>query len=248
MKKIILLILIGVLNLNTINAQCYSDRHSTTWFDGWVSCETSPNPISSYGSTHWILYDLGYVYTLFDSKFWNTNEPNHLDNGMMDYSIDYSIDGNTWTNLGSYTLSQASGISTYEGVEGPVFNGTSARYLLITPSSNYGGSCYGFSEFKVYLDDTVSIVDEAYGFGVLAYPNPFTDEIQIKIDTLYPDEPIKYSITDILGKTIIENTISNNTETNTFSLPNNKLRLSSGIYLLNIYQNNKKQTIKIVKK
>lgn len=230
-----------------MNAQCHTDRHSTNWFDAWVSCETSLNPNTSYGDSHWIMYDLGYVYTLHTSKLWNINDPNQLDNGIMDYAVDYSIDGITWTNLGNYTLDEASGSSIYEGTEGPDFNATQARYVLLTPSSNYGGSCFGLSEFKVYLDDTVSIIDEEYGFGVSAYPNPFTDEIQISVETIYPDDPIKYTLHDVLGRVIIENNLETVTTSNTFTLLNSSLKLSSGIYLLTIYQNDKQQTIKIIK-
>lgn len=120
-KSHLYILIISFFSTPFISAQCYPDRHSTNWFDGWVSCKKSPNPIASYGETHWIMYDLGYDYVLNETKFWNANEPKNLNYGINDFSIDYSLDGITWTNLGAFNLEQASGLSTYEGNEGPRF-------------------------------------------------------------------------------------------------------------------------------
>ena len=120
MKKTLFHILIICLFFTkSIIAQCYPDRHSTTWFDGWVSCETSANPNAAYGETHWIMYDFGYEYQLLESVFWNSNEPDNINFGIQEFNVDYSKDGITWTNLGTYTLNQAPGTSIYEGEEGP---------------------------------------------------------------------------------------------------------------------------------
>jgi len=89
-QKIYILIL-AFLGAQLITAQCYPDRHSTNWFDGWVSCETSPNPKVAYGDTHWIMYDLGYDYVLNETQFWNANEPKHVDFGINEYHLDYSL-------------------------------------------------------------------------------------------------------------------------------------------------------------
>jgi len=79
------------------------------------------------------MYDLGYDYVLNETKFWNANEPKHLDFGINEYHLDYSLDGVTWTNLGTYNMDQASGLSYYEGDAGPDFDSAKARYVLITP-------------------------------------------------------------------------------------------------------------------
>jgi hypothetical protein len=248
MKNLLYITITFILGFQTINSQCLTDRHSTTWYDGWVSCETSANPNSSYGDSHWIMYDFGFTYTLFGTQFWNVNDPANLNYGIMDYSVDYSTDGNTWTNLGNFTLSQASGLSTYQGEIGPNFGEINARYVLITPTSNYGGSCFGFSEVKFYLDDTVGVDETAIGFNSVAYPNPFSDTINIRINTQYPNIPLTYSIYDILGRNIYEKTITDVSETNNLSISNDDLHLISGIYFLKIKHNNQQQTVKIVKR
>ena len=57
-------------------------------------------------------------------------------------------------------MNQASGASIYEGEEGPDFDGAKARYVLITPLSNFGGDCFGFSELKIQITDPFDIIDE----------------------------------------------------------------------------------------
>ncbi len=248
MKQIFLLLVISSFSLNQSLAQCNADRHSTSWYDGWISCQTSPNPNSQRGNTHWILYDLGSLYSLSTTQLWNANDPAHLDYGVQEMIFDYSIDGTNWENLGTYSFSEASGKSTYEGNEGPDFNNVLARYVLLTPTANFGGSCYGFSEFKINIGNDVLTINPEIGFASLAYPNPFSDEVTVRVDTLFPDKPISYGITDLLGHTIIFKNLENLTGSNTFTLNNNDFNLATGIYLLSIYQGNQQQTIKIVKK
>lgn len=227
------------------NAQCYIDRHSTNWFDGWVSCETSPNPNSAYGNSHWILYDLGYVYSLSDMKIWNVNDPEHLDYGIEDYSIDYSLDGISWTSLGDFTLSQASGYSIYEGVEGPDFESVSAHYVLITPTSNFGGDCYGLSEVKFNIDYNTIVIENELGYSAIAFPNPFNESLTIRLLTSFTDQPINYIVYDISGRIIMQETISEVLEVNTIHISNNNLQ--SGVYFIRIKHNNTFKTIKVVK-
>ncbi len=247
MKKTLYLTIALFLGIQNIYSQCLPDRHSTTWYDGWISCETSANPNTSLGNTHWIMYDLGFTYTLYGSQFWNSNDPANLNYGIMDYSVDYSTNGTTWTNLGNFTLNQASGLSTYEGEWGPNFDAIAARYVLITPTSNYGGSCYGFNEAKFYLDGTLATEEEVHGFNTVAYPNPFSETISVRIHTLNSTEPIDYSIYDILGRSITHGTITDVSENNSLNLSNENLQLISGIYFLKIEQNSQQQTIKIMK-
>jgi len=244
--KNILLTLMLLLSWQQIHAQCYADRHSTNWYDGWISCETSANPIASYGNSHWILYDFGFVYTLFDSKIWNANEPNHLDYGIQNFTVDYSTDAINWTHLGNFSLNQASGIAIYEGEEGPDFQGALAKYVLLTPTSNYGGSCYGFSEIKFYVDeDLSSIAEEKTGFHVVAFPNPFKDKLSITIDSLTPGKSVIFTLYDILGRNIYQKTVANVLSEKTIEIA--ETALSSGIYFLKIEHNDKQTTLKLIK-
>jgi len=55
---------------------------------------------------------------------------------MRNIIIDYSLDGLNWTQATSFTLAQASGNGNYTGVAGLNLNGTAARIVLLTASSN----------------------------------------------------------------------------------------------------------------
>ncbi|GAA3652192.1 T9SS type A sorting domain-containing protein [Flavivirga jejuensis] len=247
-KQHIYILLILIFITSTINAQCYPDRHSTSWIDSWISCDISQNPNSAYGLTHWIMYDLGYEYELKESKFWNANEPKNLNYGINDYNLDYSLDAVTWTNLGTFKMDQASGLSTYEGGEGPDFDATKARYVLITPISNYGGDCYGLSEIKINITDPFDIVEENNGFNALVYPNPFLNNINLRIVTLDETSSINYTLYDMLGRAITSNSVAFTENTEIYELPINANTLSAGIYILNVEQNNKTRSFKIIKR
>lgn len=142
----IIIILTGVLQ---INAQCYPDRHNTTWFHGWESCEMSENPNSSRGVSHWIMYDLGHVYKLEDVHLWNVNDPEHLEDGIKNVVFDYSLDGNDWVEFGEQSFEKATGRSIYEGENAFSFDGIKTRYLLMTVLETWGGDCAGFGEIRI---------------------------------------------------------------------------------------------------
>mgnify|MGYP001279789648 CR=1 FL=1 len=127
----------------------FENRHSTDANDAWHSCTPSANPNSARGSSHWIMYDLGYIYTLTTSRIWNYNAPNHLNRGIQNAVIDISTDGTNWTVLGNFVFPQANASGFYEGFTGPDFGSVQARYVIITALSNYGGSCYGLGEIKI---------------------------------------------------------------------------------------------------
>ncbi len=111
----------------------------------WLSCQASTSPIASYGSRHWLQYDLGAEHRIWSSHIWNYNVANATSEGFQDVAIDYSLDGVSWTNLGNYNWAQAPGDSEYSGFAGPDFGGTKVRYILIT-SLDQSGDCRGISK------------------------------------------------------------------------------------------------------
>ena len=162
-------------------AQCALDRHNTTWYNAWTSCSPSANPNSDRGESHWLKYDLGYIYLLKDSKLWNANHPDLLSNGLNEVVIDYSIDGVNWEEWGTFTIAQASGQNLYEGITGPDFEEILAQYVLITAISNHGGDCYSLSELKINVGDpTVAVKNVAKDIFSLLAPNPATSVIHIE--------------------------------------------------------------------
>lgn len=185
MKKIIFLIAGIILHHHIGISQCYPNRHSTNFFDGWISCEAASNPNPARPVSHFIMYDFGKLFKLGQMQIWNTNDPSHLDWGMRDVAIDYSIDGEHWASAGEFTFPQGSGLSTYEGVPGPHLNNIEARYLLITGLNNYGGECYGLSEFRINAEEVIiSDVDDVAELECVAvtlYPNPFVEKMTLML-------------------------------------------------------------------
>jgi hypothetical protein len=187
MKKTILLVSALVMLQQFAFTQCYPDRHSTNFFDGWVSCEAAPSPNPGRPASHFIMYDFGKVFKLGQMTIWNSNDPAHLDWGMRDVAIDYSADGENWYTAGDFTFGQASGLSTYEGEQGPFLGDIEARYLLITALTNYGGSCYGLSEMKVVGEEVIiSDVEDVATLecvDVKIFPNPFASEMTLDLSS-----------------------------------------------------------------
>ena len=202
MKKLIFVFIALVIFQHLVIGQCYPNRHSTNFFDGWVSCEPAPNPNPIRPISHFIMYDFGTTYKLGQMQIWNSNDPSHLDWGMRDVAIDYSVDAENWFPAGEFTFSQASGLSTYEGDQGPFLNDIVARYLLITGLTNYGGECFGLSEFRVNGEEVFPTdVDEITSLecvNVSVYPNPFSEKMTMVLAPGCTGE-LHYKLYDALG-------------------------------------------------
>ena len=148
MKKLYYIFLFSILVVSTMIAQEMPLRHSSVGGDGWVSCTPAANPNSARGNSHWIMYNLGQVYSLTNVRLWNFNQPDSLNSGVQGLQLDISTDGTTWNNIGAYTLPKAPGSSFYEGSLVTSLTGRNAKYVLITATSNFSGNCYGLSEVR----------------------------------------------------------------------------------------------------
>lgn len=227
-------------------AQCHMDRHSTTWYDGWVSCDkkSSPNPIR--GNSHWLMYSLGHKYVLGESYWWNHNVPTTLDYGANVLAIDYSLDGISWSELGTMTLNTASGEPIYEGQPGLDFGNIEARFVLITVLSTHGGSCAGISEVKIEASRSTAVDDE-FKFNtcinVEAYPNPFVHSLVVDINSQCGTSS-EFYIADITGRPVTpKQTINDNSITSTINCKD----LMSGIYILHVLSGDQHIKQKVIK-
>lgn len=169
MKTIKLFATCGLLLLSAffqnIFAQCTDDTHSTHPADNWLSCETTVSPNPNRGAGHWVLYDLGYEYTLGLVTLWNYNVEGETDRGFKDVHIDYSSDATTWTTGTTFQLPEATGMSDYAGYEGADLNEVSARYILIFAETTWGTSgCAGLAEFKMEVSNTTTLALTVFDF------------------------------------------------------------------------------------
>ena len=151
----ILFILVLIISSDSISAQCFVDRHNANSDNSWLSCSPSTNPNSERPSpAHWIMYELDDIKEVHDMDIWNYNNVNESSNGINEFSVDVSIDGQNWTDVGTFNMPESTGSAFYEGLFVGRLEGRSANYILITALSNHGGSCYGFSELRINLEAT----------------------------------------------------------------------------------------------
>lgn len=199
MKKIGFSIAFIILSFQSF-AQCFEDRHSASWFDHWISCETAESPNEIRGKSHWIEYDFNTLYALEDLKIWNINDPDLINFGAKMVIIDYSEDGINWVEYGDATFPIAPGVNTYEGDDILNFNGLKARKLLLTIEENYGGDCFGFGELRIGVDSTQSGEDDIC-ISAAIFPNPFGDNLNITLKEKCL-ENVFVGIENVLGKTV----------------------------------------------
>lgn len=188
-------------------AQCLENTHTPFEEDSWLSCQTAPNPNPIRPAGHWIMYDLGFEYVLDSVHIWNLNTWGNSDAGVQKAVIDYSIDGVNWTSLDTFTIAQASASYKYQGVSGPSFNHTPARYVVVTALSNWGNqACTGLSEIRFGVSEFVSTdpVPELANASLLVQPNPVEDIAMISIQS--ENLPERVGLYDLSGRLIMEQT------------------------------------------
>jgi hypothetical protein len=246
MKKFVFLLVI-MLYIQTIDAQCIPDRHSTSWYDGWVSCTASQSPNPDRGISHWIMYNFGQPYSLTTSKLWNSNDPAYLEYGLQGYAVDYSLNGVTWTTLGTFSAPLASGSPFYEGAEGPDFGNAIAQYVLVTALSNYGGNCFGFSEIKINIKTQGIGIEEKTLTEIVAYPNPFTDVLNVKFFRSSASLQAFAEIYDLTGRNVYNKAFTLPQTQGEVTLSLDDMNLVPGIYNLQIRYGKEMKVLKVVK-
>jgi hypothetical protein len=248
MKKYIISILSFLLLQLSLIAQCFPDKHNTTWYDGWISCDAADNPNIKHGKSHWILYDFNDKVKITGIHVWNSNVPEHIDYGLKNVIIDYSEDTEEWHTLGTFTFEQAPGKNTYQGFDIEGLQEFETKYLLITAVDNYGGSCYGLSEIRFFVDSAYAYVNENLGDGnclkTEIFPNPFYTKTNLKITTNCDKTSVWY-VTDTYGRKVTKETKISKLKNETVEI--NADSWMSGVYFVTVRQDNIIKQLKIVK-
>jgi hypothetical protein len=252
MKRVLLYIAFSFAIIFNGTCQCFPDRHSTAWYDGWISCEKTENPNETRPESHWILYDFGTVMEMYNLYLWNVNAPEYLNFGIQTAHIDYSEDGVNWKEYGEIALSQGTGENTYEGEEVLNFNGKEAKFLLITANTTYGSECAGFAEIRLEVDsvetqepqDTNTVATDSICIVADVYPNPVvTNEIFVTM-TQQCVPAVHYRLTDASGRTVVPSSpIALNEQVEIL----NGRKILAGVYILELTSNYAKSEYKIVK-
>jgi len=229
MNRILTLICFLSFAGTTMMGQAYPDRHSTSYTDAWVSCDETESPNIKRDAGHWIMYNFGSQYSLHQTKVWNFNVPDSTSRGMRDVVIDYSNDGEDWTELGEYTIPEAPGSAFYQGDDVFDFEGVVARYVLITILNTHGdNNCAGMSEIKIdaTIATSTNVPNAELDIDLVASPNPASEYTKVSIGKI--EGEMQYSLTDMSGRLLRQGAI-NNTE---FRL--NTSTLTTGTYTLSI--------------
>ena len=240
MRKLFLLAIMISMGCADIIGQAYPDRHSTSWTDAWVSCAETTSPNIKRDPGHWIMYDFGDQYSLHGSTIWNFNVPDTTYRGIQDIVIDYSNDGQNWTEVSEFTVPEAPGSTIYQGVDGPNFEGVIARYVLISVLNNYGdANCTGMSEFRINATIATSthVSDRELDLVLEASPNPAFEFTNIAIKDY--DQDLNYSLTDMNGRLLRQGRV------NGMNFRLNTSNLASGTYSLTVHNDTGKKSLLI---
>ena len=159
--------LVMLLHSDTVLSQMCEGDHSTSTDDAWQSCVVTVNPNPDRSEGHWIRYDLGGIYQLNQSYFWNYNVSGETSRGVANMVVDWSLDGANWNYWGDINLEEAPGSENYFGETGPDFEGLVVRYLLLSVTSNHGGNCYGFSEVKLNVSSFMGWAEDIVPNGMI---------------------------------------------------------------------------------
>jgi len=103
------------------------------------------------------------------------------------------------------------------------------------------------SELKMTITDPFLVIEEEDGFNASVYPNPFVNNISLRVAALDEATPMQYTLYDILGRAILGNSLTMTEGTDTYDIPLNGNNLSAGMYILKIVQNGKERTYKLMK-
>jgi hypothetical protein len=259
--KTLITLFIGFYSIVAL-AQPHPDRHSTSITDAWLSCTASSSPNPARGTGHWLRIDLGDTYALQGSRIWNFNTPERINSyngaswsiqpplpgkltdGLKDIVIDLSIDGVTWKEWGRFTLPMADASGFYSGAIGPNFDGIITRHILITAQSNYGGSCYGLGELKVFgniatISTTIDPLEKA---EMSVQPNPVVENAQVILQN-FPAGKTILTFRDIMGREITRQEVDINDGTYQYTFKSQDL--ANGLYFLTATSSGSAKTIKI---
>ncbi|MBP7050760.1 MAG: discoidin domain-containing protein [Phycisphaerae bacterium] len=138
----------GAGPMNTINESgLVDDQHSTDMTQMWLTPKDS--------LPAWILYEFDREYALYELWVWNSNYmmESTLGYGAKDVAIEYSTDGQTWTQLeGVPQFNQATSQDKYAANTIVDLGGVTAKYVKLTISTNWGGfmTQTGLSEVRFF--------------------------------------------------------------------------------------------------
>ena len=160
---------------------------------------------------------------------WKVNDELNLSR----YELERSTDGRNFITVANIT---ATGNSNYSYPDNIIGNRAPLYYYRLKSIDKDG-------DFK--YSAIVRIRTASKGWTVETTPNPFTNMIQINIESDVKDDAV-YTLTDMSGKQLLKQPITLSAGNNAFEITDAG-KFAKGVYILNIIASQQKQTIKIVK-
>jgi len=108
-------------------------KHTSLDTDMWLSGPGQPLPA-------WIQFNLGRVYKLQDMQIWNSNQrvESFVGFGAKNTTIEYSLDGQTWTTLSTIEIPRAPGLDGYAGFVVDMA-GVDAKFVKLVIADSWSG-------------------------------------------------------------------------------------------------------------
>jgi hypothetical protein len=126
------------------------DGHSTAVKDMWQSELGAAEPV-------WIQYEFDKMYKLDQMLVWNYNADleSLVGFGLKNVTVQYSLDGAAWTDLGDFTFNQGLSTAGYKANTIVDLAGTVARYIRLVVHSSWGVmGRHGLSEVRFLYTPT----------------------------------------------------------------------------------------------
>ncbi|MCX6208500.1 MAG: T9SS type A sorting domain-containing protein [Bacteroidetes bacterium] len=142
--------------------------------------------------------------------------------------------GGAWSSSNSAVIN----INPSTGITSTVAIGTATISYTVRGSNGCSSSRDITKNVVMCLSRGISQTNEINSSNFIVYPNPAKNIINIKSNSIHTDG--KIIITDLIGKTVLQQTLS---------IDNNRIDVSSlakGMYLINIVTSNTNQTQKII--
>ncbi|MBW1945536.1 MAG: discoidin domain-containing protein, partial [Deltaproteobacteria bacterium] len=138
----------GSANATVDGSGLTDDLHSTDIQTMWLSNAAGPQPT-------WIQFEFDCVYMLHEMWVWNSNTEleTAIGYGFKDVTIEYSVDGTDYTTLGAtHEFAPATGTGDYAHNTTIDFGGSQAKYVRLTPNSNWKSFVvqFGLSEVRFF--------------------------------------------------------------------------------------------------
>ncbi|MEJ2648157.1 MAG: AbfB domain-containing protein [Sedimentisphaerales bacterium] len=132
--------------INTINEVGLDPNHMDLHSNGqptmWLSNPGAPNSV-------WVRYDFDKVYKVHQMLVWNYNYPMLLKAGFKDVVVEYSLDGQSWTEVPDVPqFAQGTGSNGYKYNTVVDFDDAIVKSVRIKLLTNWGMTISGLSEVR----------------------------------------------------------------------------------------------------